>query len=311
MGFEFVKGTNRPCTSILTTFAGFDATRRFPAAHLAKSPTSRRSKSSVWRIPEQASKNVRPHTVKRLAEALGVEIERLVEQPHMPGFKTTRISATLFPGVRLAYDLIERRYGLGAGHLINMAPLFFTLLAEGSLRWRQARLDEMLEAVDRVRALGDDRRRCAWHAGNAQNDSWYEQEAIDRSDLFNDPYPHDYDFSPDEDWDGSPFADYLRKLSEAVGKPDLADLASPGINCVVGVSGVPTYSVLRGDFNELAASGSRAAHALHATDVRLSDIPEELLGQESQGRRTAWLEASLSPESKEWLDEVDALLESF
>ena len=45
-----------------------------------------------------------------------------------------QIGAQIAPKVRLAYDLIKRRYGVSVTDIINMAPLFFTLLADsGSL----------------------------------------------------------------------------------------------------------------------------------------------------------------------------------
>ena len=264
------------------------------------------SQKQIQRLedPKQASESARLHTVSCLARALKVDIKKLMGRPQEPGFKLTRIRASLSPGVRVAYDLIEQRYGIGTGHLINMAPLFFALLAEGSLAWRQAQLKELDEAIDRLAALGDDRRRCAWHAVHASDDSSYEKEAIDRGDLFADPYPNDYRFEPNEEWEGSPFADYLRELADKIGKPGAVDVGCYGPESVSGFAGLPSYSVCREDLAKVAPITSGAIHALRAGDVRLAEIPEALMAEYSTEEREAWLEEQLSPQSKEYLAEV-------
>ena len=85
------------------------------------------------------------HTVNSLAKALGVEAGVLTgELPlpesgkaHASDSERVQIGAQVAPKVRLAYDLIKRRYGVSTTEIINMAPLFFALLAEGSLAWRR------------------------------------------------------------------------------------------------------------------------------------------------------------------------------
>ena len=42
--------------------------------------------------------------------------------------------------VRLAYDLVSRRYGASVKDLIQLAPLIFVLVAEGSLSARRGKL---------------------------------------------------------------------------------------------------------------------------------------------------------------------------
>ena len=51
----------------------------------------------------------------------------------------------------------------------------------------------------------------------------------------------------------------------------------------------------------MAPAGSHGIQALHAGDVRLSEIPEHLMVEGAADRRETWLEDQLSPESKEWL----------
>ena len=270
------------------------------------------SEKQIQRLedPKQASKNVRDYTVGRLADALGVTVEKLVGGRQVPDSKVKRIRTSLLPGVHLAYELIERRYRVTLGQLVNMAPLFFVLLAEGSLNWRKSQLKELRQAIEAVEALGDNRRRCAWHVRHAEDGCGYEQDAVNKGNLFSDPYPHEYEFDPQDDWDGSPFADYLRQLADEIGKPELVDLKDYPPERVAGFDGLPTYSVCSGDLSKVVSSGSDAAHALHAGDARLSDIPESLRAEDASDGREAWLEGQLSQESKEWLDKLAWFRES-
>ena len=231
--------------------------------------------------PKQASRNVRPHTLDRLADALDVGREQLTGEPPSPDdTRPIRIGAGLLPGVRLAYELIERRYGVTVGQLLNMAPLFFAFLAEGSLAWRRTELSELQAAIGRLEELSDSRRkRFALRAWQAGEDSEDEADAIERGDLFSDPFPPDYSFEPDEDWDRNPFADYLRKLVEDIGRPELIDLDSYDHGRAIAPAGMPGYRIYGGDLEAMAPLDSDAMCALHVGDAGLSDIPDEFMAQ--------------------------------
>lgn len=261
------------------------------------------SEKQIQRLenPKLASRNVRPPTMNRLAKALGVEPQQLTREPLAPEDpKQIRIGAALAPGVRLAYELIEKRYGVTVGELLNMVPLFFALLAEGSLAWRRDELVKLQDAIDRVKDLSDlGRKRFAFHVRFAEADSDAEEQAISRADLLNDPLPTDYECYPDEDWDGSPFADYLRKLAGDLGKPELVDLDPLFHGRVSAFPGMPAYRIYSEDLTKIAPLESDAMYALHSGDAGFADIPDELMAGDARQR---WLEAKLTPESREWLD---------
>ena len=258
---------------------------------------------------------MRGNTVKRLAEALEVSPTKLAGETSIPGFNVVRVGARLLPGVGLAYALIARRYGVNAGTIINLAPLLFALLAEGSLAWRKAELDRYLDAVGRVRdLLSGDRLRCALHAAYAEEDAGYEADAIEQGKLFDDPYPDDYDFWRNDDLGGGPFEEYLRKLASEIGKPGVINFESRGFESATSPL-VPSYSVCAEDLAKLAPPDSDALYALHSGEVRLQDIPSELMEEGAAEQRQAWLQERLSPESREWLAkwralDLDAFLES-
>ena len=281
---------------------------------LSRQELASKSKVSLKQIqrledPKQASTNVRPLTLRRLATALEVEQEELTGEPPMPDDpKTVRIGAALEPGVRLAYELIEQRYGVSTWHLINMAPLYFALLAEGNLAWRREELAESRTAIDRAQELADSpRKRFTRHAFRASEDSSYEEQAIERGDLFNDPMPADYDFYADEEWDG-PFADYLRKLAHDVGNPDLIDLEPYSHGRVRALPGTPGYRIYTEDLLKVAPLGSDAMYALHVAEAALSEIPEGLKGEDAHDDRSKWLEGKLSAKSRQWLSNRRSIL---
>ena len=258
-----------------------------------------------------ASKNARAHTVNRLANSLGVETKELTGEPPAPDDpRQIRIGAALAPGVRLAYELIQQRYGVTVGELLNVAPLFFALLAEGSLAWRRAELTEMQAAIDRVKELGDvGRKRFANHVWLAEADqaSEAEEQAIVRGDLLNDPLPADYEFYTGEDWDGSPFGDYLRKLADDLGDPELVDLDPSFHGRVSPHPGMPAYRIYSGDLTRVAPLDSNAMYALHSGDAGLGDMPDELMADNAGAARQRWLEDRLTPASRDWLDRLQQI----
>jgi len=101
--------------------------------------------------------SVRDNTLMNLARALEVEPSVLTGESPAPKLtprpapaERSPIRAMVEPKARLGYTLLKQRYGVNATDLINMAPLFFTLLAEGSLAWRRQQLADAEEAMWRA-----------------------------------------------------------------------------------------------------------------------------------------------------------------
>ena len=199
--------------------------------------------------------------------------------------------------------------GVTIGHLLQMAPLYFALLAEGSLEWRRTELAELQAAINRVNELGNlGNKRFALHAWHAADDSHAEAEAIERGDIFNDPMPNDYEYDPGEDWDGSPFADYLRKLANDLGKPELVDLEPYSHGRVAALPGVPAYRICTEDLRKIAPLRSDAMYALHSGEAAIAEIPDHLMADDAAVDRRSWLEDRLSPESRQRLDRYQRVI---
>lgn len=256
-------------------------------------------------FPERTARTVRTDTLARLADALGVDPERLTgEPPTQSDAKPIRVTATLLPAVRLAYDLLESRYGFTMGQLVNAAPLFFTLIAEGSLAWRRDGVSELRAIESRLREIGGSRRfRYGYHAREVAEGGDEEERAINNSNLFDDPLERDYDQDDAlDDVRCNPFADYVAKLARELGKPELVDIDPVGHGRVGGLPDVPGYRVCTEDLSQIVPLDSDGAYALHVADVRFSEIPSELAGEEKSDERRQWIERSLSPESSRWLE---------
>ena len=259
-------------------------------------------------------------TLNRLAKALRVEPEVLTgelplpESDKAPEPERIQIGAQVAPKVRLAYDLIKRRYGVSATEIINMAPLFFALLAEGSLAWRREKLKELREGIDRLEQIDG-----FWRGKSSDFDVTstsmpeaieVEKSSIDKADLFGEHLLDDlnyYEIDPSTD---NPLASYLRKLE--------AELDITGVVCVDSEYlrfgwplKFPDYDICRDELNGIANDSDFAKIALEAGDVRLSEIPEELMAEDAGEERAKWLEGKLSDTRRDVEKEfIDIIRES-
>ena len=224
-------------------------------------------------------KSTREDTVNRLARALDVEPGVLTGELPFPELDEApatepdpvRIGAQIAPKVRLAYDLIKRRYDVNATDIINMAPLFFVLLAEGSLVHRR---EELEEADSHWQQIKSSHGVFGAALVVAEMNSVTEEESIDKNDIFGEHLLSDSNgmtdvaFDPSED---NPFADYLWKLA--------ADLAIPGVIhvdggklCIGSPAEFPDYNVWPQEIERISNCSSAAKRALETGFARLIRI---------------------------------------
>ena len=121
---------------------------------------------TIQRLEDPARGNTTPHgnTVEKLAKALQVDRGVLTGELSLPQADTVhgleprrvQIGVEIAPKAKLAYDLVKRRYGVSTTELADMAPLFFALLAEGSLSRRLDKLEKAREAIDRLDRMSDE-----------------------------------------------------------------------------------------------------------------------------------------------------------
>ena len=251
----------------------------------------------------EPSKSVRETTLSNLAKNLNVKAEVLTGELPLPDdsngvsqreTERVQIGALIQAESRLAYDLVKIRYGIKTTEIINMAPLFFVLLAEGSLAWRREKLRELDEAIVR---MGEIRKiheksighlsyaRCADVAKEALD---FEKESIDKADLFGEHLSDEaYNFGYDPSRE-NPFADYMRWFADGLDNPDVVKIASGELK--LGLEGFPNYEICGEGLDKIAGDSQKARQALKNGTVRLSDIPEKLLAEDMGTERVKWLE---------------------
>ena len=265
---------------------------------------------------------VRPRNLARLARALDVDeaVLRGTTPPEPAPPTPTHASVTVrtAPGLRLAYDLVERRYGAAPRDLFALAPLLFVLLAEGSLDRRRAKLELARQANRTLDELGREH-ATLYFAKDDYRDAveWgmdLEQASIDQGDVLGralwDEEAMDTQGFTEDDMTVTPFADHLRELADAIHRPDAVafhDLLLPDQGLYPW--GAHPYTVCADDLEELAG-GSRAARwALEWGGARISEIPDDLMADDAKARRAAWLGSRLPGDVKAGIEEREALRE--
>lgn len=255
---------------------------------------------------------VRATTMNRLAKALGADAKELsgatpvVPKPAPQEGKRVglRVSAQL----GLAFDLIRFRYGPTPREVIELTPLLFVLLAEGSLAWRRRHLAAVDEVVRRLHDLNFETSLTF-----GLDDFWggmgYEESSIEAADILGDDVPEFEDLPMGHS--AEPFATYLRKMADDLGTEGSVDFVhSPSaVGWSSPIWGAEPYEICRDTLSELTGGSKYARWALVHGDVRLSEVPKELLKPEAKDDRVAWLESKLSDEVRNREERREALPE--
>lgn len=279
---------------------------------------SKVSERAIQRLENESehTQTNREYTLECLAKVLGVEEGVLAGDAPFPDAnkppepERVQIGALVTPKARLAYDLIKRRYGVSTTEIINMAPLFFTLLAEGSLAWRRARLEEAGEAIARLDQLVEEVGHSIFTGATtvALNAEMTEEESITKADLFGDHLLGDSHVTfADEAFDPStenPFASYLRRLATDLDRPGVVKVERDDLSYGAPWLRFPDYDLCEDEIDETTNGSPDARKALEIGSARLSDIPRELEGE----ARAAWLENKL-PDIYKGLEEGQPMAE--
>ena len=308
---------------ILFAYAAYAKREACPASQLAKqSGINERTIQRLEKEPQPSRKS----TLTRLAKAFGVEPGVLTGELPLPKFdkvptsaaKQVQISAQITSKARLEYDLIKHRYGVSATELINMAPLFFALLAEGSLAWRRKRLKEPKEAIDRLRQINE-----GWSLFCSFEGVAAEENSISKVDLFGEHLLSELSDIDDEFLETygflflsiyNPFASYLWKLEAELAIPGVVDIDNSGINEYPGLEPplkFPTYDICRDEFDGIANGSNYAKMALETGHVRISEIPKELMAEDAGEERAKWLEKRMPGVIKDINEEIESILREF
>ena len=231
----------------------------------------------------------------------------LVGEPPPPGAdnapapetRRVQIGVEIAPKARLAFDLIKRRYGVSATEIINMAPLFFTLLAEGSLARRLKKLEEAREAIGRLGEMEAEIGHSIFSgaATVALNADMLEDDSINKADLFGEHLRGDsqgtFVLEPFDASTENPLASHLRNLAADLDRPGVVKVELGGLSYGGPWLRFPDYDLCDDEIMSVTNDSPDARRALETGHVRLSEIPENLNGEDAGKERAAWLEERL------------------
>ena len=225
---------------------------------------------------EQIERQTEPVTVQsrslgRLARTLGIEEPVLSGEtqlkPALPTPEQLAVTMRSTPGIRLAYELVERRYYPTPKDLFVLAPALFVLLVEGSLDWRRRKLERAREANRALDELGEGNptlyfaRKCyqqAFDRGVEIEEASIKDGDVLGRDVWDEQGMQMWGFTED-DMTVTPFADYLEELAQQVSQPELVNFDDMLlVNQGVDLWGANPYAVCRGDLDEIAGDSALA-----------------------------------------------------
>ena len=271
-----------------------------------RSNLSERTIQRLENEPDRSQKS-QEHTLNSLAKALGVESGVLTGELPLPESDNApaenpdlvQIGAKITPKARLAYDLIKRRYGVSATEVINMAPLFFVLLAEGCLAQRRETAKKADEAIDLLNEYAEIEHGISSEPVHYVYEAYVLiEESIEKADLFGELFSDSHFplLVPSDSTEGNPFANYLRKLAEELNNAGVVNV-DEGTLDLGGVSRskhkFPYYDICGDELNRIANGSPDAKRTLETGCARLSEIPKELMGEDADEKRAEWLKGKL------------------
>lgn len=283
--------------------------KRWTCAELAK--RAQLSERTVQRLESESEpgRNTRESNVRKLAAALEVSEDVLTGALPLPDEKRSaesakrdlfrqRFSVEVSTAARNAYELIKIQYGVQPTTLVEMAPLFFVLLAEASLADRRRKLEQLKSAIASLEEVAQGHLVFAYPA-QVDNGLIDEAQSIAQKDLFGSKITEDvYNFGYSDERD-NPFVSFLRKLAETLNDPYQV-LVSDTEN--IHAEDLPDYSVCMELVRQLTCDDSKLGTAIAAGFVQLSDMPTRLRGDEAAEERLQWLRERHAT----WQAEVDA-----
>ena len=282
---------------------------------------SKVSKKTIARI-ESGKSSANSNSVSRLATALGVRPEDLSGQSgtgerekRLSEFRT--LSAPIHQNTWLALQMVEKHYGISPRVQITMAPLFAALLAEGSLVWRQRKLEQAEKAASTLMDADYGHRLFVIGGGRAEEGVYAERESIEQRDVFGEKvmeYAADDMVTDPEPTD--PFTEYLRHLAKQSGsefirilpeatKIEDFDEHDDWMTTNQFAHSSVYYSINPAELDRLAGDGRWARMALRRGHVKIADIPEHLLDDDASEERSAWLESKLPQAEREEVEARD------
>jgi transcriptional regulator with XRE-family HTH domain len=304
-------------TIIGETLRKYRESRNFPQAELAA--RSKVSKRTISRIESGLIKRPNKATLEKLAKALDIKIADLAKQAgdreaveHRLKKDGYRKLNTFIDGeTSVAYAMVQHVYSVSPKTLIEMAPLFFTLLAEGSVAWRKRKADELSATLKALGSIPSDAPHLAYaKAGYIANDALDDElKSIAERDIFGEKISEEaFNFGYNSSGD-NPFVSYMHSLGNDIDASSL-EIDPLALGNLKADDCMPHYLIAPADLKTLTGGDIWAEFAIEHGHVRISEIPVNLMGRERKAERVYWISSKIPDEArKEHQDWLDSLLE--
>ncbi len=278
---------------------------------------ARLTKQTIHRIEAGRQRNIRPKTIERLCQALGVEADVLSGKKPLPLHERQpadasddsryQLNVRLNGAVKNSFALAALHYQVPVARIVELAPLLFVVAAEQSLKRRREKLDELTRAFDDVEALQSNFLHLppSIASSDYSQDAFFaEKQSIDDRDIFGTKIPDEiFTLSPVADeYDESehnPFAVYLKELAAATtgaANLDYFDARS-----------LTSYEVCRDEALALSGGDKELADGILRGWALIHEMPRELLRPEAVAERIAWMRPKIDAARKEYEEFVQAL----
>ncbi|SMH58083.1 helix-turn-helix domain-containing protein [Maritimibacter sp. HL-12] len=248
-------------------------------------------------------------TIHQIAKELNVSVEVLTGEAPMEDTKRvttsprSRVGADVSARTRNAFLIANRRYGVTQTQIIELAPLLFTLIAEGSLDYRRRIIREAEHHIDALNEMANGFSSYL-RSDRAEEGLIDEESSIKRRDIFGECVGNDaFEFGYDQPTQ-NPFFKYLHWLAGALTDKDAVHLE---VEEDIHIENVPAFSMFHEEARKIAKGDEKLAACVAQGIVDLGKLPKELRPAEADEARAQWLRQ----EAQRVQDEASKFLAQF
>ncbi len=221
-------------------------------------------------------------TIEKIAKELGVSAKVLTGQAPMEKPKhvnlqpRSKLVENITVRTQNALLVAAKRYQVSQTQIIELAPLMFTLIAEGSLDFRRREVEKAGSNMDAL-----DESPMGFPTLCILDALCAEQDSIESRDIFG---------AEIEEWAiGNPFDKYLCCLVKGLRDVKAIHLSeSDGIINRSNVGYVSEFSVFHEEYMKIADNDEKIAKRLTNGSIDLGSLPEELSAVDSRKERIQW-----------------------
>ena len=267
---------------------------------------------SIQRLESSNSsqKTTRESTIKKMADALGVEFGVLTGDLPIPKLdrvaqkigNSRQLSAYIDQQSYNSYSLVSAHYGVNPSDIVAMAPLFFTLLAEGSLESRRQKIRELDAHIASVRHMAVGHLSFAM-PHRAEDGSFNEHKSIADADIFGKNVSDDAWELGYQQESENPFIQYLKTLASEFDSDSIVDIDEDAYGSEFPEGG---YRVCFDRAKQIADGNEELAEAISEGWIDLGALPKNLKQEDALKARVKWLLDQLEEHNKKsakWLED--------